>query len=171
MEQPPLTPEEASVQLQELDRMLYRRDITGIVYRNRKEKILGRIARPADAPHLTRRQMRALNPYPQQKHYDAMRKLQVQPDRPKPQRQSAQQMRRELADFIVRADDATSAEEEDGDDGDGDIAVDANIDAERKELLAHFQSVSVKFDRTGQYQPMFPPKAPKTLHFDFGSTQ
>jgi len=122
----PLSIEEAGAQLRDLDQLLYRRKITGIAYRNKKERLLARISKPADGPthrYTTRRQVNALNP-PQRKTFggmiDQQQRQQTQPLQPISTRgPPLQQMRDELRDFIVYSTG-------DSDDSDSDDASEIN---------------------------------------------
>ena len=125
-----LTIEEAARQLRELDRLMHQRRITGIAYRNRKEKLLARIKQPVQPitgvqlqqqqhRYMTRRQLATLNPplvaktsysvnngtQPYIKtslhHTDPLTDKATRAEPAQRQYQPTQLMRQELDDFIV----------------------------------------------------------------------
>jgi hypothetical protein len=109
-----LSVQQASEQLQELDRQLMKRAITEIVYRNRKEKILASIVRSDTQPrYTTRRQLRALTPErPQQQQQQQHQKppgqsldpLTEKNKLPQRQYQPTRLLMQELDDFVVSDD-------------------------------------------------------------------
>ena len=112
MEQQQLSVQEASEQLQELDRQLRKRAITEIVYRNRKEKILASITRTNDTTqprYTTRRQLRALAPAPERPAkmtpVQSLDPLTEKNKLPQRQYQPTRLLMQELDDFIVSDDD------------------------------------------------------------------
>ncbi len=172
----PLSIEEASAQLRELDQLLYRHKITGIAYRNKKERLLARISKPADGPthrYTTRRQVNALNP-PQRKTFATTDQRQAQPilTRVPP----PQQMRDEMRDFIVYSTDDDASEEIEysthdigGEEEEEEHTIDIGMvpvqsaakntntdeqhaviytDMARREHEEHFKSVTVQFKRS-----------------------
>jgi hypothetical protein len=116
----PLTLTEASALLQDLDRQRKQGRITGIAYRNRRERLLARITEAAPQPlaprdtkqyrYLTRRQLQAVMPAP------APRPPPLEHGRAALDLYKKQQRRDEreaMDDFIVYSDDDVEGEDDD----------------------------------------------------------